>query len=273
MTKAIRMMTDEIKNIDGVIYVLDARAPLSCINPAFDSVIGSRPRLYVINKFDLIEKTAVQRWTEYFNKLKMPTVFADSAHKTDVIHVKNGLKLITSKITEKYKARGIDKTIRAMVLGIPNSGKSTLINSLSSEKKAVTGNRPGVTRGKQWITIDNHLDLLDSPGVLYPDFSDQKKATNLALLGSIKDDILDVTELAIAGITLLKKIAPSRLVERYNLIALNDDPFVVLEEITKQRGYLLKGNVLDTERGATAFINDLRKGLIGKFVLDTIPRT
>jgi ribosome biogenesis GTPase A len=271
MTKAIRMITDEIKNIDGILYVLDARAPLSCINPAFDPVIGLRPRVYVINKFDLIDKNDIKLWKDYFKANNMQVVFADSAHKTDIVQVKNALKSATSNITDRYRAKGVEKTIRVMVIGIPNSGKSTLINSLSSEKKALTGNKPGVTRGKQWISIDDHLDLLDSPGILYPDFKDQEKAVNLALIGSIKDDILDITELALSGIALLQKIAPSKLLTRYNLTTASENPGAILEMIAIQRGYRLKGNTLDIERTAMAFINDFRKGFIGKFVLDHFP--
>jgi ribosome biogenesis GTPase A len=242
------------------------------MNPAFDAVIGNRPRLFVINKYDLIEPDDAKLWKRYFQMAKYNFVFADSAHKTDALAVKNGLKETASVISERYRKKGVEKTIRAMVIGIPNVGKSTLINSLTAEKKTVTGDRPGVTRGKQWVAIDKYIDLLDSPGVLYPDFKDQEKATRLALIGSIKDDVLDKCELALLGIKILCKLAPNKLATRYNISDINaHNPLGILEEITLLRGYRLKGDTPDIERAASAFINEFRKGQIGKFVLDEIP--
>jgi ribosome biogenesis GTPase A len=182
--------------------------------------------------------------------------------------VAKGLLDLNAPLIERYALKGVSKTIRAMIIGCPNTGKSTLINSLSPEKKAVTGNKPGVTKGKQWVTVAKYLELLDSPGVLYPDFSDKKKALNLALIGSIKDEILDINELALEGINLLKKTNAKQVKERYKIDNLEITAPEILEKIALSRGLLLKGGEADTEKASSAFISDLRKGYLGSLILD-----
>ena len=221
MTKAIRMMSEEIKVVDCVIYVLDARAPESCINPAFDEVIGVKPRLYVLNKADMVSQKEVIKWVDKFRRQGYRCIYSNSISKSDApVIVKNLLEL-NEDLIERYQQKGVNKTIRAMVIGVPNCGKSTLINSLVKEKKAVTGNKPGVTRGKQWVSIGEYIELLDSPGVLYPDFKDQEKAMRLALIGSVKEDVVDVSELALEAIKYFLAEHPEELVNRYKLTDVN----------------------------------------------------
>lgn len=270
MTKALRMMEKETALCDSIIYVLDARAPLSSINPRFDDVIGVKPRLYILNKADLVDKKELAKWAAYFEEKGYCCVTANSSGKTDSAAVIKGLLTVNAPLIERYANKGVRKTVRAMVIGIPNCGKSTLINSLTKEKRAATGNRPGVTRGKQWVSIDKYIDLLDSPGVLYPDFSDQKKALRLALIGSIKEDVLDITELALEAAELFRTEEPGILAKRYGMETESGDIISVLTSIGKARGCMLKGGEVDLERAARAFINDFRKGAFGKIILEKL---
>ena len=271
MTKAIRMMSEEIKVVDCVIYVLDARAPESCINPAFDEVIGVKPRLYVLNKADMVSQKEVIKWVDKFRRQGYRCIYSNSISKSDApVIVKNLLEL-NEDLIERYQQKGVNKTIRAMVIGVPNCGKSTLINSLVKEKKAVTGNKPGVTRGKQWVSIGEYIELLDSPGVLYPDFKDQEKAMRLALIGSVKEDVVDVSELALEAIKYFLAEHPEELVNRYKLTDVNDkSPLEVMEEIGKKRGVVMRGGELDYERIAKIIISDFRKGYLGKYPLEKV---
>ncbi|MBR2479889.1 MAG: ribosome biogenesis GTPase YlqF [Clostridia bacterium] len=271
MTKAIRMMSEEIKVVDCVIYVLDARAPESCINPAFDEVIGVKPRLYVLNKADMVSQKEVIKWVDKFRRQGYRCIYSNSISKSDApVIVKNLLEL-NEDLIERYQQKGVNKTIRAMVIGVPNCGKSTLINSLVKEKKAVTGNKPGVTRGKQWVSIGEYIELLDSPGVLYPDFKDQEKAMRLALIGSVKEDVVDVSELALEAIKYFLAEHPEELVNRYKLSDVNGkSPLEVMEEIGKKRGVVMRGGELDYERIAKIIISDFRKGYLGKYPLEKV---
>lgn len=268
MTKAMRMMAEEIKVVDSVIYVLDARAPEACVNPAFEEVIGNKPRLYVINKADMVTQKELIKWVDKFRIQGNKCIYSNSISKADsAVIVKNLLELNEETI-ERYRQKGVNKTIRAMVIGVPNSGKSTLINSLLKEKKTVTGNKPGVTRGKQWVSIDKYIDLLDSPGVLYPDFSDQNKALKLALLGSIRDEVVDVTELALDALEFFRNDRPEDLKARYKLDSVDGDINELFETIGRKRGIIARGGELDTERIARVIIGDYRKGYIGKMPLE-----
>ena len=269
MTKAIRMMSEEMKVVDSVIYVLDARAPQSCINPAFDEVIGNKPRLYVLNKADMVSQKEVIKWVDKFRRQGYKCIYSNSISKADApVIVKNLLEL-NEDLIERYSRKGVNKTVRAMVIGVPNCGKSTLINSLVREKKTVTGNRPGVTRGKQWVAIGEYIELLDSPGVLYPDFKDQEKAMRLALIGSVKEDVVDCAELAIEALKYFIKEHQEELLNRYKLDEVKENALEVMEDIGRKRGVIMRGGELDYERIAKIIISDFRKGYLGKFPLES----
>lgn len=268
MTKAIRMMKEEMKVVDSVIYVLDCRAVKSCINPSFDEIIGTKPILYVLNKADMAPNNEVERWKKYFESLGKKCITANSTLKGSAGILISALKEINKEKIERFENRGIKKTVRAMVIGVPNCGKSTLINSLVAKNRTVTGDKPGVTKGKQWVSIDTYVDLLDTPGTLYPDFSDQAKATNLALIGSIKEEILDIIELSQEMLKFLTNNYPDRLKEKYNLTAISEDFHDNLYAIAKRRGYILRGGEYDLERTASAIIQDFRRQSFGKIILE-----
>lgn len=268
MTKAMRMMKEEMSLVESVVYVLDARAPTSCINPAFDEIIGSRTRLYVLNKCDTVPADELNKWKAYFEGEGKKCIVANSTVKGGAQKLVGALKELNEPVIARYKAKGVKKTIRAMVIGVPNCGKSTLINSVLGKSRTVTGNRPGVTRGKQWVSIDPYLELLDTPGTLYPDFSDQVKATRLAIIGSIKDDILDVTELSVEILTFLTDNYPDSLRMRYKIEDIPEDKTALLELIGKKRGFVLKGGETDIDRTAQAIVTDFRKQAFGKLILE-----
>ncbi len=261
MTKAIRMMKEEIKPVDCVIYVLDARIPRSSINPSFDEIIAGKPRLYVLNKADLVPQTALNKWIGYFSSLPNSACITSISTKNSDGKLISILKDLNKEKIERYKSRGIKKTIRAMVIGIPNCGKSTLINSLIGRKKAVTGNKPGVTRGKQWVSVDPYVEVLDTPGTLYPDFSDQKKALHLAFVGSVRDEIVDLSFLSQQLLNFLKENYPAEFQLKYG-----EAESIV--DIAKKRGFVLKGGAPDGERASKAIVNDFRKQSFGKIILE-----
>lgn len=270
MTKAIRAMRADMAVVDSVIYVLDSRAPLACVNPAFDEIIGVKPRLYVLNKADLVPKEEIDKWKAYFKKENCDCITSNSTKNTNASVFINALRALNKEKIERYKNRGVKKTIRAMVIGVPNCGKSTLINSLVAKKKTITGDKPGVTRSMQWVSIDEYIDLVDTPGTLYPDFSDQKKATSLAMIGSINEDILDIAELAGETIKFLANNYLEQLKARYNLDEIKDNYLDNLTDIAKNKGYLIKGGELDIERAAKAVVNDFRKQAFGKVILEKL---
>ena len=268
MTKALRDMTEEVKNVDMVIYVLDARAPKSCLNPEFISIIGNKPVLYILNKSDLVEEVSLKKFYDILKKSNNEIIELDST-KTGAIKKIEPImiKLCKNKI-EKYKQKGIKINLRAIVIGVPNSGKSTLINNLCGVKKAITGDKAGVTRGKQWLALKNGFELLDTPGTLWPKIDNQKTALNLAFIGSVKNEVVDINELAVEFINFCKKHYFENLKEKYKVSNQTLSPLEMLDEIAKVKHYLIKGGEPDYDRTCFAIIDDFRKGRLGKIMLD-----
>jgi ribosome biogenesis GTPase A len=268
MTKAKRQMQEDIKLIDLVIELADARIPASSRNPDIDELGKNKYRLILLNKADLADKKRTEEWSAYFREKGYAVVALDS-RKT------GGMKQITDVIMEacrekieRDRRRGIkNRPVRAMVVGIPNVGKSTFINSYAGKACAKTGNKPGVTKGKQWIRLSKEVELLDTPGILWPKFEDQQVGLRLALVGSIKDEILNVDELAISLITILLSDYPGMLAERYQVDE-SLPPVEILYGIAENRNCIGKGNELDYSRAAAILIDEFRSGAIGRITLE-----
>ena len=268
MTKALRMMEENIKLCDAAIYVLDARACFSCINPKFKELLKNKPCLMLLNKADLADPKITNEWIKYFEKEGLCAVAANAAANNLSNEIIQKLKIMLKPKIERAANKGVNLTLRAMVVGVPNSGKSTVINSVAKEKKAVTGDKPGVTRGKQWLRLDSGFELLDTPGTLWNAFTDQNVARNLAYIGSIKEDILDITELSLYFIDELKTIYPNEFSSRYDIEDLDKPAIEILECVCKKRGCIIKRGEYDYERGARALLDDFRKGRIGRISLE-----
>ena len=268
MTKAMRMMQEAIKQVNCVIYVLDCRAIASCINPKFDEMIKDKPILYILTKSDLVEQKDVKTWIEYFNKEGKNFVVADNITGRQRGQIIDKLRTINAQMLERYAQKGAKKSIRAMVVGVPNTGKSTLINCLCKDKRTLVGNRPGVTRGKQWVSLAEGIELLDTPGALPPAFEDQQKALHLAFIGSIKEDILHLDDLAIEIIKYCKVNCPKAFCERYKIDKIDEDMVAVFDDIAKSRGYLLGKKGYDYDRTAKAIVGDFKSQKLGKIMLD-----
>ncbi len=271
MTKARRQMQEDIRLIDLIIELVDARVPLSSRNPDIDSMGRQKSRLILLNKADLADDSWNRRWAEYFKKKGYYVLLADSRNKG---HLKALQPLIGEACREKIerdRKRGIlNRPVRAMVAGIPNVGKSTFINSYAGRACAKTGNRPGVTRGKQWIRLNKTLELLDTPGILWPKFEDPEVGKNLALIGSVRDEILNTEELALELIRRLNREYPQVLAERYG-IEKAETELKTLEEIARSRNCLTRGGELSFEKAAGILLEDFRGGKLGRITLEYPP--
>ncbi len=268
MSKALREMEQSLKLVDCVIYVLDARAPLSSFNPEFEKRMTTKPFLYVLNKADLADERMTDFFLDAMKKSGKAVVAVNSTSSNATRSVRSELVKLLSERIERNRQKGLDKDLRAMVVGIPNCGKSTLINNLCGNKRAVTGDKPGVTKTQQWLRVDNGIALLDTPGALYPSFQDQFIARKLAYVGSIKDDILDVNTLALRMIEDFKKVAPNAIGSRYGVDE-DQEALAVYEDVCKRRGFILRGGEVDYDRGAKTLLDEFRKGKLGKITLDT----
>lgn len=267
MQKALRMMETEAKNVDALIYVLDSRAPFACLNPEFVRIIGSKPILYVLNKIDLADEKKIKEI-----KTKLPgenklVIELNSTASGAIGLVTSSLNALCKATIEKYKNKGVNYFVRAMVLGVPNCGKSTLVNNLCGSKKAITGNKPGVTKGKQWVKLSNNIEILDTPGTLWPNLIDEGEAKKLAFIGSIKDDVVEIEQLSLFLLEALLKTYPKELEERFSVQVENKTPLEIMEEIAERRKYVVRGGEIDYERTAKAILDDFRKGRIGKITL------
>lgn len=268
MSKALRQMEASLSKVDSLVYVLDARAPLSCINKQFEPLIAKRNVVYVINKIDMVEREAVESWKRYFEKQGMRVVLSNSTAGRDAGKVISALYDINREKLQRNQAKGVQYMVKAMVIGMPNTGKSTLINSLAKDKRTVTGNRPGVTRGEQWIRLDNGIVLLDTPGTLCHSIEVEQTAYNLAYIGCIRDAILDTEGLVLQFISELTQRHPAALTGRYGITLEGKTPLEIYEDIALARGFILKKGEVDYERTAMAFLDDFRKGRMGKLTLE-----
>lgn len=268
MTKALRMMQDNIKLVDIVGYVLDARAPASCINPAFEQLTEGKPILFILNKCDLADKAKVDKWVQYLSNQGKSVVTVSATDLSQANKINKALSAISVNLNNKYKAKGIFKPIRAMIIGVPNCGKSTIINCLSGRKSTVTGDRPGVTRGKQWVRLSSGVELLDTPGTVWSKFEDELVAQRLCFIGSIKDDIVDIYEVSLKLIEQLRQQYPQLLIDRYKIKDIDADSEVLHRDIAKSRGYIVRGGEVDWERTSKAIIDDFRKGKLGCITLE-----
>lgn len=265
MKKALEEMQAEVKNVDAVIYVLDARAPKACLNPSFVRIIGTKPILFVLNKCDLADEEKVKEFSQTLRSENIKCLMLNSTASGALNKVTNALNELCNSQIERFKNKGVNYFVRAMVLGVPNSGKSTLVNNLCGSARAVTGNRPGVTKGKQWVKLSNNIEILDTPGTLWPNLEVEETALQLAYIGSIKDDVLQIEELVLSLISDLQKLYPSLLEDKYQIEDLqNKTPIELLDEIAEKKKCLLRGGEIDYERTAKAVLDDFRKNRIGK---------
>lgn len=268
MTKAKRMMQENIKLIDLVIELVDARIPVSSRNPEIDELGKNKSRLILLNKSDLSEDKCNDEWSEYFKAQGYYVVKVNSKKGGGVKSIHGVIQEACKEKIERDRKRGIlNRPIRAMVVGIPNVGKSTFINALAGKACTKTGNKPGVTKGKQWIRLNKNVELLDTPGILWPKFEDQTVGLRLAFIGSIKDEIINAEELAMELIGFLKEHYPRILNEKYQIQEVEDN-YACLREVAQNRHCLIKGSELDTVKAAKLLLDDFRNGRIGKITLE-----
>lgn len=269
MAKVKREVTEKLKLIDVVFELVDARIPHSSSNPMIDEIAGSKPRLLLFNKADQADPEATQQWRQYFRDQGIEGLSLDSQKGDGIADLAPAAQHLMREKQEKMKAKGVrPRAIRAVILGIPNVGKSTLINRLAGKKVAKIGDRPGITKQQTWIKIKDQLELLDTPGILWPKFEDQVTGYRLAATGAIKDDLLDFGDVALFALRVLKERYPDKLRERYALETIPDDDVALFDTIGQKRGCLMKGGEIDYEKAAGVILRDLRTGKIGRVSLE-----
>lgn len=265
MAKARRQVTEKLKLIDVVIELLDARLPLSSRNPMIDEIVSEKPRLILLNKADLADEKVTDQWIHYFRELGVRTLPIDALSGKGVNRLPELCRELAGEMLAKRTEKGMQgRAIRIMILGIPNVGKSSLINRLSKRAVAQTGDRPAVTKAQQWVKMGDTLELLDTPGILWPKFEDQMVGLRLAASGAIKDELIDFTEVALFAISYMMHYYPDRLLERFKLKELPEDRVTMLEEIGKKRGCLVSGGNIDYDKAAEIFLRELRSGKLGQ---------
>ena len=269
MTKAKRAMKEDIKLIDLVIELVDARVPLSSRNPDIDDLARGKARMVLLNKSDLADERVNAQWAAWFEAKNIHAVKVDSRNKGTLKQVQSVVQEACKEKIERDRKRGImNRPIRTMVVGIPNVGKSTFINSFAGKACAKTGNKPGVTKGNQWIRLNKTLELLDTPGILWPKFEDQAVGLKLALIGSINDQILNKDDLACRCIRILKERYPGMVFQRFGLETEDKEPAAILEDVARLRSCLMKGGELDIARAAAMVLDDFRSGKLGRVTLE-----
>lgn len=269
MTKTRRQIETDLKQVDAVCEIVDARIPVSSRNPDIDAICGSKPRILVLNRMDLADPTATKKWAAYFQRKGIAVIATDCKTRKGIGDFTPAARTACAEKLERDGKRGMNRPLRVMVVGIPNVGKSTLINQISGRKGAKAENRPGVTRGKQWVTVDNGLLLLDTPGILWPKFEDPEVGMMLAYTGAVKEGVIDVEELSCHLMELLHRYYPQVLRERYKVEASEGTPGWELMELAgRKRGYLVSGGEVNTERMAKVLLDEFRSGKLGRFTLE-----
>ena len=268
MTKTRRMMEEDLKLVDAVCEILDARIPISSSNPDIDAICGKKPRMVILNRIDMADPDLVSRWSSYFKAKGMAVIRTDCKSRRGINTFAPAVRQLLAEKLQRYAEKGqVGRPLKLMVVGIPNVGKSTFINAYAGRACAKTGNKPGVTKGKQWIRLSKQLELLDTPGILWPKFEDQQVGLHLAMIGSINDEILNVEELALSVIDYLTAEYPGTLEKRFGFEGMTDR-VEILGEIARVRGCLKKGNELDYEKAARLLMDDFRSGKLGRITLE-----
>lgn len=266
MSKARRQVQENIKHVDFVTILVDARLPLSSQNPMLTKIVGDKPKLLILNKSDLADSNRTKEWRTYFEKQGIKTLAINSKEQSTVKLVTDAAKSLMSEKIQRLRERGIQKeTLRTMIIGIPNAGKSTLMNRLAGKKIAVVGNKPGVTKGQQWLKSNKDLEILDTPGILWPKFEDELVGLKLALTGAIKDQLLPMDEVTIFGLNYFKTYYPERLEERFKGIDLEEEAPEIIMEMTQKLGFRE-----DYDRFYSLFVKDVRDGKLGHYTLDVV---
>ncbi len=273
MTKTKRKIQASLKLVDAVVEIIDARIPISSRNPDIATLVQSKPRVVLLNKCDMADKNSTQKWVNYFKQQDIPAIPVDCKSGRGINNFVPTLNQVMSKKLNALKSKGmVNPTLRVMIVGIPNVGKSSFINRVAKQTKAKVEDRPGVTRGNQWYTISKNFELLDTPGVLWPKFDDNTTAEHLAFTGAIKDQIMDVELLSMRLLDVLSEIKPPKFMERFKLDeeALNtvNDSYELLQLIGKKRGMLISGGEIDTERAAIMLLDEYRAAKLGQITLE-----
>ena len=269
MTKTRRQIEADLKLVDAVCEIVDARIPISSRNPDIDSICGNKPRIIVLNRMDLADAIATKKWISYFREKGIAAIATDCKHNKGTGEFLTAIRSVLKEKIERNAAKGMNRPIRIMIVGIPNVGKSTFINQISGRKGAKAENRPGVTRGKQWVTVDSSLLLLDTPGILWPKFDDPNVGMMLAYTGAVKENIIDTEELSCHLAELLHKYYPNILSERYGVSAPAETPgYELMEMMGRRRGYLISGGEINTERMAKVLLDEYRAGKLGFFTFE-----
>ena len=269
MTKTRRQIEADLKMVDAVCEIVDARIPMSSRNPDIDSICGNKPRIIVLNRMDLADPEATKRWAAYFRSKGMAVVITDCKSRKGISDFQPAVRSVLKEKLERNAARGMNKPLKVMIVGIPNVGKSTLINQISGRKGAKAENRPGVTRGKQWVTVDPSLLLLDTPGILWPKFDDPQVGMMLAYTGAVKENVIDTEELSAFLMELLWKRYPETVKLRYKVDMPQNTPgYMLLEEAGRKRGFLLARGEIHTERIAKVVLDEYRSGKLGRITFE-----
>lgn len=273
MTKTRRMVASEIGNMDAVCEIIDARIPLSSRNPDIDELTAGKKRIVVLNRVDQADPNMTKKWAAYFRSLGYAVLEVDAKSGAGVKQFAPAVRTLLKDKLDAYEAKGqVGRVLRVMVLGIPNVGKSTFINKVSGRKTAKAEDRPGVTRSKQWVPVDKNLELLDTPGILWPKFDDPEVGIRLAFTGAIKDDVMDLEELAMRLMDYLGKNYPNAILERYKVsVEDGDDGWELLQKAARKRGFLISGGEVDTERMSRILLDEFRAGKLGRFTLESVP--